>query len=98
VRDFLHALRLRTGRELDRDPAQAKAAVPGRDADGDEKLREIEATESELRMMSHLRDVIAQNYKSYEEIRDKYKNELRVMEARMRAFKYEEDTLREFAE
>ena len=64
----------------------------------DEKLRDIESTERELRLLSHLRETIAQNYKSYEETRDKYKNELRVMEARLRAFKYEEDTLREFDE
>jgi hypothetical protein len=67
-----------------------------RDMEG--KEASIEAAEKELRLMKHIRESMEKSYKSYEDSRDKFKTELRVLEAKMRAFKYEEDTLREFAE
>jgi hypothetical protein len=48
--------------------------------------------------MMDIRETIEKNYKSYEESRERFKTELRVLEAKMRAFKYEEDTLRDFAQ
>jgi chromosome segregation ATPase len=62
------------------------------------KEASIEATEKELRLMNHIRESMEKSYKSSEESRDRFKTELRVLEAKMRAFKYEEDTLREFVE
>jgi hypothetical protein len=62
------------------------------------KEASIEAAESELRLMKNIRESMEKSYKSYEDSRDRFKTELRALEAKMRAFKYEEDTLCEFVE
>jgi hypothetical protein len=62
------------------------------------KEASIKAAEEELRVMKDVRETIEKSYKAYEEARNRFKTELSVMEAKMRAFTYEADTLREFTE
>jgi hypothetical protein len=58
----------------------------------------IKAVEKELRLMTDIRQSIEKSYRSYQELRERFQTQMQVLQAKMRAFKYEEDTLREFSE